>query len=524
MSSDRPTAYVPGFEHDVFISYAHTDDIPDPGQQGWVSSFCEHLKNRLMRLLGRPDCFSVWWDGTNLDGTRKLTPGLETPLKKTAVMIAVLSNGYLASSWCKREREVFLEVAGSAAGDYSRIFVVEPDCLVEPDKRPKEFADNLSYRFWAKGPLDKYPRPFGSPPDADYKSRIDALARDLVEVLKGMKQRAQDDGHPVENENAKNGTDPLPPARPRPVVYLAETTEDLEPLWWKVKGYLEQQQIAVVPKQYLPRDPEAFRQAVDSNLADASLFVQLLSKVPGRRMDESRTYVTFQNTCAREAGLSVLQWRDSGLSEQDLAGVEWPAHRELLDGADVQAVHIEEFKQEIVKTLERLQAKREKEARIAQRNREVADGNDFGKVVFVVADPKDGTIAQSIYDYILGQGFGCALPATLEDRPDEFTPADIRRDFEDNLRLADGTVIVWGQTPATWYRSQLIEVRKLHAQCRPKEKRCRVGLFLGPPPPKNPRTELPGMHLIPGKEGVDEKAFQPFLDALLEGVPQGQGT
>ena len=92
-----------------------------------------------------------------------------------------------------------------------------------------------------------------------------------------------------------------------------ETTDDLEPAWYKVKGYLEQQGILVVPKTYLPRDPKAFKYAVDSaldsSLGDTDLFVQLLSLVPGRKPDDpdgildgAATYGLFQFARARDAG------------------------------------------------------------------------------------------------------------------------------------------------------------------------------------------------------------------------------
>jgi hypothetical protein len=522
MVSERSRTYVPGFEHDVFISYARVDDTPEFGLQGWVSTFAEGVTKRLARQLGGSDCFSVWLDRTRLDGASLLTAGIERPLKKTAVMVVLLSNGYLESSWCTREREVFLNAVGAEAGNCSRVFVVELDQL-SADQRPKEFADRLLYKFWDKGLLDKYPRLLGAPgmaPDPNYLSRIDALSRDLVEVLKRMKGCGRDREKPAKNpdEGALPATG-LHLTKPPTTVYLAEATEDLESLWWKVKGYLEQHQIEVVPKQYLPRDPDAFRHAVVSNLADADLFAQLLSTVPGRRIDESRTYVAFQHTCALEAGLPVLQWRDADLTEQNLAAVESAVHRDLLDGPTVQAVHVEEFKQEILRSLERLRAERDREARIALISQEAGLGKTNDKFVFIVADPKDGAVAQSIFEFVGRQGYPCGLPITLEAAADEIAPADVRQDFEDNVRLADGTVIVYGQTPPTWYRSQLSEVRKIQAQHRRDDRRCRVGLFVAPPP-KQVLMKLPGMHLIPGKEGIDEKEFQSFLDGLLQCVPQ----
>jgi hypothetical protein len=519
MSSDRSTAYTPGFEHDIFISYASVDNEPELGQQGWVSTFYELLSTRLARLLGRRDGFSIWMDSKRLDGTFLVTPGLEMPLKKTALMVALLSPGYLKSPWCPWEREVFLKSIGLEAGDCARVFVVELERL-EPERHPKEFADRLLYKFWIQGALDKYPRllvPQGLAADPEYRSRMDSLARDLVKVLERMKKDAQ--------AGEKPGGGRTPSARavggqPQATVYLAEATEDLDPLWWKVKSYLEQQQIEVLPRQELPRDPDACRQAVMINLADADLFVQLLSGVPGRKFDELSTKATLQHACARETGLPVLQWRDPALGEQELAEVEWAAHRELLDGPDVQAVHIEEFKQEILRTLERLRAERDRQERLAQKSQEAAEGKSNEKFVFIVADAKDGAVAQSIFEYVDQQGYPCGLPIALEDQTGAITPADIRQDFEDNVRLADGTVIVYGHTPVVWYRSQLSEVRKIHAQLQREGKPKRVGLFVAPPP-KQVRMRPPGVYEIPGEAGIDEQAFQSFLQLLLERDPRG---
>ena len=40
--------YVPGFAHDVFISYAQVDDLQDLNDEdGWVTALVKKLNNRL---------------------------------------------------------------------------------------------------------------------------------------------------------------------------------------------------------------------------------------------------------------------------------------------------------------------------------------------------------------------------------------------------------------------------------------------------------------------------------------------
>ena len=45
-------AFVPGFEHDVFVSYAHFDNEPDTQEIRWVSRFQADLKVALRQRLG----------------------------------------------------------------------------------------------------------------------------------------------------------------------------------------------------------------------------------------------------------------------------------------------------------------------------------------------------------------------------------------------------------------------------------------------------------------------------------------
>ena len=56
-------AFIPGFKHDIFVSYAHIDDEPLAGSdEGWVTTLVRKLKTRLAQRLGRSDAYSLWMD------------------------------------------------------------------------------------------------------------------------------------------------------------------------------------------------------------------------------------------------------------------------------------------------------------------------------------------------------------------------------------------------------------------------------------------------------------------------------
>ena len=68
-------AYIPGFKHDIFISYAHVDNAKffQERRMGWVETdFCKYLEVLLSQKVGRNSSdkqrgLNIWWDGKDLD-------------------------------------------------------------------------------------------------------------------------------------------------------------------------------------------------------------------------------------------------------------------------------------------------------------------------------------------------------------------------------------------------------------------------------------------------------------------------
>jgi hypothetical protein len=119
--------------YDIFISYAHVDDEPLPGESsGWVTTLVAYLKILLARKLGRKEHFSLWMDH-QLAGNVPVTPQILSALQKSATIVIILSPGYLASLWCRLEMNSFLQAVKQRVDTGSRVFVVENDRV---DQRP----------------------------------------------------------------------------------------------------------------------------------------------------------------------------------------------------------------------------------------------------------------------------------------------------------------------------------------------------------------------------------------------------
>jgi hypothetical protein len=474
-------AFVPGYDHDVFVSYAHVDDEPLSGApHGWVTTLVGNLETIVRQKLGYKQ-FEFWMD-QELAGNAPLTPAILDALSKTALQLVVVSPGYLASEWCAKERQAFLQKVRERLDAGSRAFLVYYD-KVERDRLPAEFRDLIGYPFWVEAERGAAPRTLGipvpTPDEKEYYSRVNQLAHEISQELQRL---------------SAAGTGAAVAATERPAILLAECTEDLDMKREEVRRFLSQAGFDVLPSQYYPRDdPAAFAGAMQADLARSAIFVQLLSGVVGRRPPNlPQGYPAFQHEVAAKAGVRVLQWRSRDV---DPASAEEPQHRALLEGETVRACGIEEFKQAIL----------EEARRKPPPPPHVPDATNI--LVFVNNDSPDRGLADQVARVLIAQGVGYSMPLQ------QGSPEDIRRDLEDNLRTSDGLLLVYGATTAAWVRSQLRQSRKIISG-RDQPIRA-LAVFEGPPPDKAGLDfMLPDLQHLDCRNGLDQAAIQRFVGSL----------
>src|SRR5271155_4626572 len=98
-------AYLQGFGTDVFISYSHADDKP-VGEIRWVQKFCANLRALVRAKIGKPA--TIWLDQSGLDGTHIVDDHIPNEVRRSAILVSVLSPNYVNSEWCNRELDAFL--------------------------------------------------------------------------------------------------------------------------------------------------------------------------------------------------------------------------------------------------------------------------------------------------------------------------------------------------------------------------------------------------------------------------------
>jgi|SRR5947209_7354892 len=97
-------AYVPGCRYDLFISYAVSNN-----RDGWIEQFEKALGEEMADLLGRQfnPKESIFFDKRELEIGQSFPDQLAAAARESAILIPVLSPGYLTSWWCNNERIEF---------------------------------------------------------------------------------------------------------------------------------------------------------------------------------------------------------------------------------------------------------------------------------------------------------------------------------------------------------------------------------------------------------------------------------
>jgi hypothetical protein len=72
--------------------------------------------------LGRREAFSVWFDEQSLRGNHEVNGHIPEQVRRSALFLAVLSPGYVTSTFCLQELQTFIDRIGR--GELERLFVV----------------------------------------------------------------------------------------------------------------------------------------------------------------------------------------------------------------------------------------------------------------------------------------------------------------------------------------------------------------------------------------------------------------
>jgi hypothetical protein len=212
---------VPGFQYDLFISYAYLDDTPWLREEnGWVTEFVQTLRVLLKREERN---FQEWFDPRIRTGSN-FNLAIREAISGSAVLLCVLSPAFDDSPYCEKEFAEFracLQAAfGLTVGTMSRIQAIVLEDLGK-EKWPPELRCTAPHHFFdpATGRFNKPDREDETHP---YVKGLRKTADSILDTLREMR-RQKEQGIAVDNTyRTESSAGDLVPT-----VCLADVSDDL---------------------------------------------------------------------------------------------------------------------------------------------------------------------------------------------------------------------------------------------------------------------------------------------------------
>lgn len=515
------------FEKDVFISYAHLDDKPlAEGEKGWITEFHNLLHARLLQTIGHE--LSVWRD-ERLTGNEFFAREIEAQLPKLKVMVSIVTPLYVESVWCKRELNVFYKAAdqngGVAIGNKSRIFKVvktpvDKDAIEQlPDDIQKIFDEILDYKFYKWEPTGRFKELGFSSVDnkmrQEYMDKLNDVVQDIANLIKRL-----------------NSTETKQISKKK--IFLAETTYDLQSYRDNLVRELKEAGFTVLPDKNLPNVINRFNDEVEGFINESILSVHLISSANYAAQPEGtdKSIVMLQNEIAARKSASIklprLIWippsttntgtNEKMVTQQKAFVEELKRDAELQKGADILEGPLEEFKQAIFDTIERMEAeekathdaaeKAKKAATYTAANSLVLNQNDAPKLVYLICDQRDLDDTRPLEDLLTNSGNEILLPLFQGDH------GQLRQAHLDNLTICDAVIIYYGAGNYRWTGSMKSDLLRLPALGRDKPLIEKAIYIAGPLDKDKESFKANDFKIINGLSGFTEDLFTGFIQKI----------
>lgn len=442
--------------HDVFLSYAHVDNIPDrEGEKGWVDDFKSQLSVRLLKRFG--ERIEVWSD-PKLRRAELYDKVIERAVRDSGMMLALITSSYLKSDYCRMEMEWFrtkaeAEPAGLVVGDSVRIF---PVLLynIPPSEWPQACHGTSAFRFHEAIDDDDYGRPL-DPASPRFRGQLHHLVEDIHTVLTRLRSREPDER--VEPGSFR--------------AFFSQPPDDQRPTKRQLAAALKDEGIDVLTDIPPPYDDEGHAGAVREALRQADLSIHLLSASPGEPVDAEqpgRTYPVEQVKIGLDHARSQLILLPQ---ELDLSLVDDASYAEFLESLVQKKRDADRL--ELVQTtrhrmLDEILAKRR---RIEEARARQAAVSGAGLTAFIDLHTKDLPAATDLVGYLSERKFNPLMVPSADLSPTMSL-------FEDYLRKARLFIVVFGTVAREWVQHRLLEANKLILV---NELPTLVGVYVGPP-------------------------------------------
>lgn len=455
-------AFVPNYQYDLFISYAHVDNQLLPGEtEGWITRFHGYLSILLSQRVGKMNAVKIWRD-PNLDGSELFDSVIENRIRNSALFLALTSTGYLDSEYCRKELEEFsrkaaTEPAGITAGERMRVLNVLINNI--PHRSwPEEFGRTSGYPFYEAEDNEDLGYPISN--NKLFADRLRKLVDGIHKSLLALNSSAG-----VNN----------PVAKTQRTIFVADTADSLRLNRRRLLNDLQQDPtIRIVSNIPPPFDHDSHEQSVIDAVRRADLSVHLLDNLPGREIQdcEGQSYPQRQIQLSLQHGKAQFVWVPQTLDAQT---VEDESYRDFLDklqnGDRVNLNYsfvrgsASSVSREVLDTLERLPAP-------GQNGKASALG-----AALVDTHLKDQRHAAFLGDILMRKHIQPYI------NPEEDDPKQNVRILEERLKQVSKLIVIFGDVGEEWVRARLGVALQIAVTEKCPLKAC--GVYFAPPRKRN---------------------------------------
>ena len=467
-------AYTPGYEFDIFVSYASVDDfnVIDDGK-GWITELIELLDRMICSRLGGGDNLSIYFDRHRLASNHELSTMLDA-VRNSATFFAVASSAYNQRDWTQREIAEFCQQP-----DYThRLFTIEYMPLLPGERYQSILETRKRLAFWERDSAFDIEQTLirGS---STYRARCTQVAQQIATQLFEMRFGGAAPPihlpglHPASQlalpaaaatpAPAASRAVSMPLAQDPPPVRLVvgQTAADMEDDAERLKVFFEDLGYHVTYLSDLRQGGAEFKADATEAMAGATLFVLPVGAHAGRRpKDLPEGYYAAQLVVARDSATPTMVWRRPDVSGKD-ASV--PEHAAIIDDATVIAATYSGFVSQVRHLLE------------AATRAQSAPRTPTSGYIFINADQLDRMAAEQWQDVFATIGQDTAVPIY------EASPQELREDLIERLTDCDTLLLLYGEVGLRWVRAQLSMLSKMRPHMNARIK----AVCIGPPAGKS---------------------------------------
>jgi hypothetical protein len=477
----------------IFISFTHKDNAKlSDEQHGWIDRFHEALQERLNQLWGSE---TIVWRDPKIGGNDLLTEVIVAALERSALLVSVLSPGYVKSQWCNDELRMFCEAAnrsgGLHAGSKSRIIKAIKTPVADELQGPiAELRDSRGYPFFRlgdRGVAWEFDPRLGQEARQEFLCQVNELAHDLcrtLESLLGTRESRREVAAP-------SGV----------TIYVAETSFDRVADAERLRRELKQLGHTVLPDVPLNYTPD-YGERVSALLKRAQLSVHQVGAGYGIIPEsQERSVVALQYDLAgREAEdrpeFTRLPWMPPGVTitedRQQSFVDSLQGDRHLL------VTSLENLKTSIGDIIEGLRRTAVTKPKTPPAVRSI----------YLIFDPIDGDAMLPVEDWLFSQGFEVFRPLAFGDE------RQLREDHEENLKTCDAVLIFHGQTNEFWLRTKLRDLQKAFGYGRERPFGSRAVIIGDPATPEKQRFRSNEVLVLRTGGQFDPATLEPFIKPL----------